>query len=379
MMSGIELLFQENYKLKTLSVVKKKLKFSKNKYSYKFSCKMFCMNHVLELILLIEHMVEKNPYKFPIFIDFGKIELKDKLVLILLECIVLYINMNKLNVAYNFKVKNTIFSEVQGLSPLLASNPSDFIKKFKHDLSQRHFRNIIYRSQNKNDTALSILMQDLHCFFVNNCISEETSLQLSEVFTELVGNASEHGNSDCLIDIDLTGKMYKTIGDDNNYYELNVAIINFSNILFHETLMKKMNESENLSERYEKVAAAYRYHSSQFNDHYDEKHFYTISSFQHKISGANKSSLGGTGLTALIYSLKEKIEGHGCYMWSGNTALIFWDDLINFDDDKFIGFNASNNYLIDIPDRKVFINSPIYLPGTAYNLSFTVKKGWDGL
>lgn len=374
------MLFQENYKLKTLNTVKKKLKFSKNKYYYKFSCDTIYMNHILELVLLIEHMIKKNPFRFPLFVNFGKTKFKDKLVLILFECIVYYININKLNVAYSIKVNDTIFSEVNGLSPLFTLNPSDFMKKFKFDLSQRHFRNIIYKSQNTSNTDLSILMQNLTCFFCNNGISEKTSSQLSEVFTELVGNASEHGNSDCLIDVDLTGKVYKKVGDDNNiYYSLNVAIINFSDILFHETLMQKMKENNNLSERYKKVAAAFKYHSSKFNEQYDENKFYIISSFQHKISGANKLSIGGTGLTPLIYSLKEKIEEQDCYMLSGDTALVFWEDLIDFDDDKFIGFNSSNNYFIDIPDNRVFINSPIYLPGTAFNLSFAIKKGWNEL
>lgn len=114
------------------------------------------------------------------------------------------------------------------------------------------------------------------------------------------------------------------------------------------------------------------------NDNYFENDFYTLSSFQHKISGSDrKNATGGTGLTRLINSLEEKVDNHYCYMISGKRILYFTNGCLKFDKDKFIGFNDSNDYMTSIPNKNIFATGNVFIPGTAYNLSFAIKKGWN--
>lgn len=97
-------------------------------------------------------------------------------------------------------------------------------------------------------------------------------------FSELVGNAYEHGGSDCLIDVDVTNNnYYKECEPDNQcYYGLNAVILNFSNTLFHESLKMKLQNVNDLPERYLKVNTAKQYHLKHLNDNYFENDFYTL-------------------------------------------------------------------------------------------------------
>lgn len=379
-MDNVELVFLKNSNHMMDKKIRRKLRIINNILHYNFNTKEFTGQSILELICLINYLNKGNPFNLPVYINIGSVVFSDKLVYVLLESLIFYIYENK---KYNLKLyidaKDTIWTEGIGFSPLKYTDLYNFKKKFKFDLTGRHFRRLVPNLAYQGNDYLSSLMQDLYNFFFNNGISDVTSNQLAETFTELVGNASEHGGSECIIDIDITKEKYKKRGiqDETNYYGMNVAILSFSSTLFYEPLKNKLNTIDNLSDRYRKVNIAKEYHMKNLSNNYFENDFYTISSFQHKISGSyRKKSTGGTGLTALIQSLEEKVDSHLCYIISGNRILYFLEDCMKFDKDNFIGFNSSNNYFSDIPDN-IFTNSPVYVPGTAYNLSFAIKKGWD--
>ena len=196
----------------------------------------------------------------------------------------------------------------------------------------------------------------------------------------MVGNACEHAETDCLVDLDVTSNYRKTINDDldkNFYYGINIAVVNFSDQLIGDDIKKNiLYNIENVEafDRYNKIKYAYDNHKKVFDDDYTEEDFCNITSFQHKISGRkNISDTGGTGLTMLIKSLEERSDAHQCYVLSGNRSIFFLQDYLEYNNDNWIGFNEEKNYFEFKPEDDITSESCIYMPGTAYNLNFILK------
>lgn len=333
-----------------------------------------------DIIHLLHYTVVKySALKYPIMLDIGETSFNDKLVYIVLECVI-HIVMEKYHrkVYICYKVTDSIWTE--GFKYSCLNNVNDgfdiFEKKFKYDLDRKHFRKVFTYQDYCDKKCLSKLMTDIRCFLKNNCINESSVDELTEVLIELVGNSGEHAKTDCLIDLDLTDDTYKSTADDlDNYYGLNACVVNFSKELFYVPLMNKMKLSQEVNERHIWVKKAKNNHERFFSDKYTEKDFYTISSFQDKISGSiQKDKTGGRGLTSLISSLGEKASDQLCYMASGNRALFFYADHMRFNKEEFIGFNKNNDYINSIPEDGVIRDVDVYLPGTMYNLSYVIKK-----
>ena len=333
-----------------------------------------------DIIHLLHYTVVKySALKYPIMLDIGETSFNDKLVYIVLECVI-HIVMEKYHrkVYICYKVTDSIWTE--GFKYSCLNNVNDgfdiFEKKFKYDLDRKHFRKVFTYQDYCDKKCLSKLMTDIRCFLKNNCINESSVDELTEVLIELVGNSVEHAKTDCLIDLDLTDDTYKSTADDlDNYYGLNACVVNFSKELFYVPLMNKMKSSQEVNERHIWVKKAKNNHERYFSDKYSEKDFYTISSFQDKISGSiQKNKTGGRGLTSLISSLGEKASDQLCYMASGNRALFFYADHMRFNKEEFIGFNKNNDYINSIPEDGVIRDVDVYLPGTMYNLSYVIKK-----
>lgn len=333
-----------------------------------------------DIIHLLHYTIVKySALKYPIMLDIGETSFNDKLVYIVLECVI-HIVMEKYHrkVYICYKVTDSIWTE--GFKYSCLNNVNDgfdiFEKKFKYDLDRKHFRKVFTYQDYCDKKCLSKLMTDIRCFLKNNCINESSVDELTEVLIELVGNSGEHAKTDCLIDLDLTDDTYKSTADDlDNYYGLNACVVNFSKELFYVPLMNKMKSSQEVNERHIWVKKAKNNHERFFSDKYTEKDFYTISSFQDKISGSiQKDKTGGRGLTSLISSLGEKASDQLCYMASGNRALFFYADHMRFNKEEFIGFNKNNDYINSIPEDGVIRDVDVYLPGTMYNLSYVIKK-----
>ena len=306
----------------------------------------------------------------------------DKLVFVILECICYYlINIAHKYVLISFHSKKSIWTDGIGYSPLLFLNElqdknyNNFNIKFNRDFGLKHFRKII--EYNKT-SCLNQISTDILLFLQHLRLESSTIDILCEAIIEIIGNAVEHGNSDCLFDIDVTDADYQKCNEneDHLYYGINVIVLNFSDKAFFHKLKKKLSNSNNLNDRHQKVNEAKIFHSQHFNNEYTEEDFYTIAAFQHKISGSiQKKSTGGVGLTQLIKSLEEKSSGHICYMLSQNRALYFMKELLQYDSDNYIGFNVENDFFNYIPDCSIFKVSTTYFPGTAYNLNFAIRKG----
>jgi len=382
-MKNMEMLFRANESVSLDAKIKKRLRFNNKEkaYIYKWTPlnKIFCGDDIQEIICVINYLDKQYGNKnIPIIFDCGEIEFYDKLVYVILECIAYYVLVNRQRkVLFYFSPKKTIWSEGIFFSPLqFQLDRGKFKNTFSKDLQGRHYRKIISAEPQDKGADLSKLYQEINLFLINNGVSSKNSNSLAEVLAELVGNSREHAETDTLIDIDLTDMTYSRTNDDNIYYGMNTAIINFSPMLFYEPLKNKMNNIVSVDGKYVYVKKAFDYHKGKFAEWYDENDFYTISSFQDKVSGSVTKKMGGRGLTTLLKSLEEQADTHLCYMYSGNRVTFLSKELIGEGDNNLIGFNETSNYLSDIPSKAAFSKIKTILPGTAYNLSFAIRKEW---
>lgn len=359
---------------------KHKIHFERGKAIFKINTKVFTGNELQQIISFINYMIEKYPNnKIPIEICLGKFLFHDKLVYVLLECICYYLLIErKQKITIFFMAEHTIWSEGIRFSPLRfldgsETNITHYKRKFLFDIDKNHYRKIVTLSEEKKDN-LSVLMTEIYCFLQNNNIEKEACRELAEVMSELVGNALEHTKADCLIDLDVTNEYLNT-KTQNSCFGLNACIVNFSNELFFESLKNKLLSQNELPDRYMSLLKARENHSKYFGNDYSENDFFTIASFQHKISGSiKKTYTGGTGLTSLIKSLEEKADGHWCYILTGNRVMFFKPEYMKYDKDKWIGFNENQNFMDYAPDFKIFQTISTNLSGTAYNLNFALRR-----
>lgn len=376
-MTGEELLFQKNN-----IPGPKHFDIKNGGIYYKNNAYIFNGDKIKEIIGFIRSAhIKYNAIGIPIILDLGNIVFEDKLTYIILECICNFA-MSKLGrkIIISCSVKKSIWTEgiQSSVLPILSTGkPGSFEKfqnKFMHEIYERHYRRIVLADEWRDKYLNSKIMEQIDWFLKNLLVDKEYRDAMAEVISELVGNVHDHTTGDCLIDIDVTTD-YNKENADGKYYGLNLVVINFSDNLFGQEIKKKIEDGDIQNERYEIVKCALQNHKILFDGHsYTEEDFYNITAFQHKISGRKNYTNGGTGLTKLIYSLEERSDTHKCYMISGNRSVIFRQELLNYSSDKWIGFNEINDYLNNKPDDGVIAESYIYIPGTAYNLNFAIRK-----
>lgn len=324
--------------------------------------------------------------KFRVELYFGRIKFIDKLAYIFLECICYYlIKIYGHPTQIYMEVESEIWTNGIISSPLLLLNHTKdssivkFTEKFRFEIYAFHFRRVIKRMEGVSN-YLGELYEEIDRFLKLFGIDEDCRDEVALVVVELVGNADEHAQTDCLIDIDVAPdfKKYKNdiCSDSNYYYGINIAVINFSEKNLGDDIKKNIiNDEENISQdRYKQVIEAYKSHKDKFNNDYAEEDFCNITTFQKKISGRKeKFTTGGAGLPKLIKSLEEKSDMYRCYVISGNRCINFYEYALEYDSNGWIGFNRGKNYFTEVPELGVVDDCLIYMPGTAYNLNFIMR------
>lgn len=340
----------------------------------------FCIHKIIQYINFYIPKYSKS--RLPILIDFvNNLRIADKLTYVFFECICFYlVNDLGIEVHIKWKPKMNIITEGLNSSPLLLlqgksrKNVSKFIEKFQNDGYGNHFRRLVKNS----NTNLCSIFQDVDSFFklFNSCDSVKD--EIVEMIAELVANAFEHGGSDCLIDIDVADHYNTKIdGTECRVYSVNLIIINFSQKLIGDEIKQRIFDDNMRGDRNEFLLEAFEYHKNYlFDESYTENDFYNIAVFQDKISGTDKGSSGGKGLTLLIKSLQQSSYEDHCYMLSGNKIISFQKEYLIYDDDNWIGFNKEKDFFHTKPSHDVIRTYDTFMPGTAYNLDFIIlKKG----
>lgn len=379
-MKNIILLQKENH------AIQRKVTINSPFLFYNSHAERFDGYEVSRILRFANTVIAKySAQKLPVLFQFGSICLVDKLSYIIFECIC-YELMNNYGHPVTLYWEPQNYIRAQGIfsSPLKLLNTRDvdtkkrFLEKFKYDIYLNHFRKIISGNEKGDTNYLGILQQDIDVFLKSFFIVEEYRDQIAEVIVELVGNACEHANTECLLDIDITEDFVKTVGSieqEGNYYGINIVILNFSDILLGDGIKGKIEGEEFSDGRYKNLQDALAYHKKYFSDNYTYEDFCNISALQDKISGRKQYiNVGGTGLTKLIHSLQEKSDDDACYVLSGNRIVMFIKQFLNYDSNNWLGFNTSSNFLSAIPDSQVTEQCNIYFPGTAYNLNFIMKR-----
>ena len=362
--------------------IKTKIKMLPNKvYVYTNRSANFSFFEISQILNFLQNV--KNRHKLsllPIIIDLGCIKFLDKLSYVLLECICynLIVKENcKLRIFY--KGRETIYTAGIDMSCMmfLNENRDEFLKKFSFEIYRKHFRRIV-KCENLTGEEICYITQDIETFLKTWGIDDECSDYISVVMGELIDNAIEHSKTDCLIDIDITEEPW-VAPDGSEVYGVNIVVLNFADVLIYNNLMRKLNSLADsdveLPPRYRNAMDARSFHSNKWNENYNEEDFFTITAFQDKISGReNSNNTGGRGLTQLIEALETRSDDSHCYVLSGNKAIRFMKEYLSQNDEQWVGFNKSRDYLTDIPDEICIHKCTFHMPGTAYNLNFVLKK-----
>lgn len=254
----------------------------------------------------------------------------------------------------------------------------DFCRQFEKKLYYNHFRRLI----KKDDDSFVIcdLMFDVKHYLTNVAISPEDAARIAEIVSELVDNACEHADSDCLVDIDIPQEYYKAKDDlTGEYYSVNICVVNFSDNCLGDNLKNKIiNKRYKNHSRYAQLYLAYENHKKWFKEKYNEDCFFMISTFQNRISGRDKETeTGGKGLTQLLTELETNV--YNGYVLSGGKVIMFIRELIEYNDDGWVGFNKKKDFINTIPDNEAISYSDTYLNGTGYNLTLIYRRqGHDG-
>ena len=329
-----------------------------------------------------------NRTLFPIVIVLNEIEFYDKLSVLLFECLCYYLSVElKRKVYINCIFKKNILTEevsvscVNYLNNNINYSQEKFEKCFNYEIYKNHYRLYLNYEETKDKKRLSILYTDLIIFLKPFDIDERSAEEVAEVVIELVGNACEHAHSDCLFDLDIAQNYSKKNKEgklSGSYYAINISIVNFSDKLFYHDIKEKikiLSNQNDLSDRYKTLLQSYQNHKKFFNDQYIEDYFYLIAAFQNKISGRIDNNItGGTGLKKLIQSLQRKSDTSMCYMQTGDITFYFVDKYLDYNADNWIGFNSKNDFINEPPSIHIFRKSKIFIPGTAYNLTFVYER-----
>lgn len=341
-----------------------------------------------QILTDVQHIVSARgvlgKYK-TIYFNFSSFSPNDKLVYILLECVI-YSLTNEYGYNVEFRINgfkgniNTHGFAYTALGCMARGivTKEDFNKKHCFSIDKFHYRRIVAVDADMMST--SNMLSEIKTFLYRFNMPEEFKSNFAKIITELVDNACEHGKADCLVDIDVTEPEYIcTIPECEgmSFYGINVVVLNFSEKCLGDEVREKIkNHYFKNSERYDCVESAYNFHKNKFmKKNYTEEDFFNITAFQEKISGRiNETKSGGTGLAELIKSLQEYAYEDYCYAMTGDKGLFFKKELLNYDENNWIGFNEENNYLSSIPSQEVLLRSSAYLPGTGYNFLFVFQE-----
>lgn len=377
-MNNDNLLFEKN-----AVRLNKKISIRNKMIEYNNTSRIFNGITINNIIKFVNTLQDKySNQRIPIHFNLGYIEFEDKLSYIIFECICNYLmQTGKRNVIISAMTNQSIWTEGIHSSPLLLlrkgkkENVEKYEQKFKRDIYKNHYRKVIDITEREDPYYSCKLMSDIDSFLKVYSIGKSHRDMISEVISELADNANEHAKSDCLIDIDITSRYTKEEQEDGIYYGINIAILNFSDKLLGSSIAEKIMHKDILNSRHLNLIVAYNNHKDKFSTNYLEEDFYNIASFQHKISGRlENESTGGTGLTKLISRLEECSDTYNCYVVSGNRVVWFKHKYLLYNSDNWIGFNKENDFLNCIPSVENVNKCYIYMPGTAYNLNFVMKK-----
>lgn len=332
---------------------------------------------MLKDILQFAIKILSKPFKLDIEFVFNDVTIQDKLVYIYFECLCYHLISKGFKVRVYFETSVNISTAGINYSPIQYLNPpngkyslEEFKRYFLKDLSLNHFRLWIDK-----DKDPSVLSGDIIIFLKHTQLfSQKMLYSIANTICELAGNAIEHGESDCLIDIDIAPNYSHQNKGSLSFMGLNVVVLNFSNKNIGDLVQQKVLSGNDYGEKYSKLQLIRNRHSKYFTNQYTEEVFWMLASFQDEISGRLDTSIsGGKGSMELIKSIIDYSENSYCYVMSGRYTLSFEKEFLKKDPKGFIPFNDSS-FETNPPKLELCSKSMVRLPGVGYNLNFVIQE-----
>ena len=373
MSQNVDLIFSNysNYKPRL-----EKDKKGKKYYSFRTKIKNFDADLLSSIISFSTSILEKPKLIRNIEFNFDSIELQDKLSYIYFECICFYLISQGFVVSVYLEVTRNVVSSGIYDSPIKYLNRSNgnyslekFLTEFQVKYTRTHLR-LWVTSKNDFSSFSSTIVSFLKNLFIID--DKKILFSIANTIGELVGNAIEHGRSDCLVDIDYSDSFVHIQKPDRNFSALNVVILNFSTIKMGDLVKNKITQSHpcKMGVKYQDIKRIYNIHETFFNQQYTG----IIASLQHEISGRQDTMIsGGRGSTKLLKSIIDYSESNYCYIMSGHELVKFHHNLLNEDSQGYVSFSNSD-FQSAKPEKEVYSKSKIYLPGVGYNLNFVLEK-----
>ena len=331
------------------------------------------------LYKIIEHLkwMKENEIKYDLKIIIDSKNIADQVIVLALESIIYYaLKEWNLRIKINLEVTRGTIGYYCFLNSLLYKfigntiNNKAFIDGYekKKTIERTKYRRIC------NDKAeLPEIVTEVTMFLENLGIVDDDSddSDISIMVSEIVENAFTHSNSPCIFSIIVLNSRTE------NKKMVDIAILDYSKIYLGDGI-KKYVLNENVREDYSKhnkiVLDAYNNHKKHFNDTYTIDDFCMVSVFQKSVtSRRNSFDSSGTGLTTLIKTLIDKSIFNYCYASSGNTNILFTDEFLKLSEEGLIGFNESNDYITEIPSKRVLLRNEYNLNINAFSLEFIFK------
>lgn len=340
--------------------------------------KKFSSKSLIKLVSSLNYLLKIKNYK-KLVVRIDSILFADDACILVLESIIYNIlldykiditfsisNLQKNILSYAF-YKNSLLN--QCIENDIVCNDK-FMNKYKlqNNISRTVLRKYLQNDSNTDSlkNQQSLVLQDIYNFMINSDFSDSYSKDIAIAISEIVDNIFSHTDSDAI----LTLKIIDVIDREGEKKKvISVCVFNISNIYLHSNIKQKVI-NRIISETVLKIiSVAYDGTIEKYNKYFDENAFYFISTFQKNVTSRDKS-IGGTGLTVLLKNIIDKSYEDFCYVISGDNCLFFKKQFLNLNEDGTIGFNKSNDYYNDIPDKEVFKKLDYCINGTLFNLVF---------
>lgn len=351
------------------------------KHKIRIKNKRFGYRSIFKVIEHLKWIINNEYFHSTIKIVIDSEVIADDASLIIFETVIYdVLKKYNLNISYVFNINNRFLGyELFRLSNLYQFNDrfidrQEFIKKYEQrlDINKNRFRKITYNNKdNLTTNYLSITMSEFATFLSLFNLEKEYVDDLIEVISEIVGNAIEHSDGDCIIDVKVLNHKKR----DHKF--VSITSISIGDIFIGSEIKEFVNNSDKsgYSSNNKIVINAYNNQKDMFTKEYDIDSFAMVSAYQKYVTTRfNPGGTGGSGLTTLIQALIEKSENNYCYSLSGNNIIFFNKPFLNLTEDGLIGFNEINDYINNIPSMDAVKKIGYKFNCTVYNLMFVVKE-----
>ena len=208
----------------------------------------FSINSIYKILEHMNWLIYSNltNLKFKIIIESEFIN--DEATLMLFEAIIYYIIKEyDINISCRFEIRVNVIGYELFKNSLLYKynnkiiNKELYINEYEKNLiiDKTHYRKrCINSTENLKGRFLSVTMEDIINFLKHLNVEEKYSEELAEVIIEIIGNALEHSNGDCLLNINV---LYNA---EKKYKYIDVALLDIDEICFG-TGIKRYIEGHN--------------------------------------------------------------------------------------------------------------------------------------